>query len=322
MLNGDWHHPVHRPPASAQLEEVPRDRCLCCERTSGVTAGCRVALIAVELALAGCASNGTQPTTPTRPRYPAREISVGVTVAPRPVEVMGARGTAELRVQDPNLPRSPQLFVTLVRGVPREPRDVCFGTYAANESPEDGDVGCEVRGREPVVLTLSYQFIPLSSPLAKFTAVYGQAATGIRSVELIGPGDRVTSLPLSAHRMFLVAFSPTARGVVRLRLLFADGMSFTHAFSLALTDRDMGSWPRVRRRGAVFNYGIGENIVTKSYRQIIRQFGAPLRSFTKPNGTRCIYYDIVGYENGWTFCFKGQAMVGAAGNQPPPAGVH
>jgi hypothetical protein len=31
---------------------------------------------------------------------------------------------------------------------------------------------------------------------------------------------------------------------------------------------------------------------------------------------RCIYYDIVGYEHGWTFCFHGQAIVRAAGNQP------
>ena len=212
--------------------------------------------------------------------------------------------------------------MTLVRGVAREPRDVCFGTYIANESPEDGDVGCQVRGREPLVLTLSGQFIPRSTPVAKFTAVYGQAATGIRGVKLIDPGDRETSLPLSLDRMFLVAFSPTARGAFRLRLLFADGTSFTHAFSLPVTDHDTGSWPRVRRRGAMFNYGIGENIVTESYRQIIRQFGLPLRSFRKPKGARCIYYDVVGYENGWTFCFKGQAMVSAAGNQPPHAGVH
>jgi hypothetical protein len=287
-----------------------------------VTVGCRVALCVVALGLAGCASSATRPTTPTRLGNRAWGISFGVTVARRPGEVIGARGTAELRVQDPSRPRSPRLFVTLVRGVPREPRDVCFATYTANESSEDGDVGCQVRGREPLVLTLSHEFIPLSAPVAKFTAVYGQVATGIRSVELIDPGDRVTSLPLSAHRMFLVAFSPTARGAFRLRLRFADGMSFTHAFLLPLTDREVGSWPRVRRRGAVFNYGIGENIVTESYRQILRRFGPPLRSFAKPKGARCIYYDIVGYENGWTFCFNGQAMVSAAGNQPPPAGVH
>jgi hypothetical protein len=214
------------------------------------------------------------------------------------------------------------LFLTLVRSVPREPRDVCFATYTANERRDDGNLGCQVRGREPLVLTLSYQFIPRSSPLARFTAAYGQAAPGVSGVELVGPGDRKTSLPLSAHRTFLVAFSPTARGVVRLRLLFANGASFTHAFALPLTDREAGSWPRLRRRGAMFDGEIGENITTRSYRQIIRQFGPPLHSFIERKRTLCTYYDIVGYENGWTFCFRGQAMVGAAGNQPAPAGVH
>jgi hypothetical protein len=218
-------------------------------------------------------------------------------------------------------PEGPRLFVTLVHDVPREPRDVCFGTYTANESPEDGDLGCQVRGPEPLVLTLSYQFIPRSSPVARFTAVYGQAAPGVREVDLVGPGDGETSLPLSTHRMFLVAFSPTARGTVRLRLLSANGGSFTHAFSLPLTDREAGAWPRLRRRGAVFNYEIGENISSESYRQIVQRFGPPLSSYTKRNRTLCTYYDIVGDENGWTFCFKGQAMVGAAGNQPAPPGV-
>jgi hypothetical protein len=54
--------------------------------------------------------------------------------------------------------------------------------------------------------------------------------------------------------------------------------------------------------------------------QIIRQFGPPLRSFAKRNHTHCLYYDIVGYQHGWTFCFRGQAM--AAGDQPAPPGVH
>jgi hypothetical protein len=313
---------MHPFPRAGNGKGISRDSCRCCERSNDVTAGCRVALIAVALALVGCASNATSTITPARSASRARAVSVGVRVVPHLVGVMGARGTAELRVQDPNRPRAPRLFVTLVRGVPREPRDVCFGTYTANESPEDGDVGCQVRGREPLVLTLSYQFIPRSFPVARFTAVYGQAAPGVREVELIGPGDREISLPLSQHRMFLVAFSPTARGTVRLRLLFASGASFTHVFSLPLTNHEEGAWPRVRRRGAVFNYEIGENIVTESYRQIVQRFGPPLRNFTKRNRTLCTYYDIVGYQNGWTFCFKGQAMVGAAGNQPAPPGVH
>lgn len=180
-------------------------------------------------------------------------------LAPQPVDVTGGSGTAELRVQDPGRPGGPGLIVTLVRAVPREPRDVCFGTYTTNENPEDGDVGCQVRGREPLVLTLASQWIPRSSPTHRFTAVYGQAKPGIRQVELMG---------------------------------------------------------------AVFDYEVGENIITKTYRQIIRRFGPPLRGFTKRQPTRCAYYDMVGYQDGWTFCFQGQRIIGAAGNQPAPPGVH
>jgi hypothetical protein len=97
----------------------------------------------------------------------------------------------------------------------------------------------------------------------------------VRQIELIGPGNGETSLPLSAHRMFLAAFAPMARSTVQLRLLLAN--------------REAGPWPRLRRRGAVFDYEIGENIVTK------------------PNQTLCVYYDTVGYQHGWSFCFRANA---------------
>lgn len=61
--------------------------------------------------------------------------------------------------------------------------------------------------------------------------------------------------------------------------------------------------------------------MTRSYNQIIR-FGPPLKAFTKSGGVRCIYYDVIGYPTGWTFCFHGPRMVGGAGNQRPPVGAH
>ncbi len=140
-------------------------------------------------------------------------------------------------------------------------------------------------------------------------------------MRLIGAGATETSLPLSAHRMFLVAFSPMARDSFRLLARLADGSSFTHAFVLPLTHPEAGAWPRLRRRGAVFNYEIGESIVRRSYRQILEQFGPPLKTFVEPPGVRCVYYDVVGHENGWRLCFKGQTMAGATGEYPPPAGV-
>jgi hypothetical protein len=279
----------------------------------------RFSLAGVAVLLAGCGA--THVATPEKITPRDQLVSVGKPLVPRSVEVMGIPGTLELSVKDPARPTLPPVLVTLGRAVQREPRDVCFGSYVANQSPADGDVGCQVRGSEPLVLTLGYGFIPNSRPLARLTTMWGQVRRGVNVVQLVGPGAVRRSVPLSTHRMFLVAFSPFARGAVQLRLKLADGTWFTHAFTLPLTHGEAGSWPRTRRRGAVFNYGIGENIVQKSYRQLIAQLGPPLKTFPKPRGVRCIYYDIVGYETGWTFCFKGRQMVGAAGNQAAPAGA-
>jgi hypothetical protein len=284
--------------------------------------GALVALFAGALILFGCGAETTRPATAGHVQQAARTFAVGRPVSPRPVSVMGIPGTMELRVEDPALAGSPSVFVSLGRSVPREPRDVCFGTYVAGESPADGDIGCQVRGSQPLVLTLGDDYIPHSDPVARFITMWGQVKANVNRVTLIGPGGTHMSLPLSTHRLFLVAFSRSARGTVRLVAQLADGHVFTHAFTLPLTNREAGAWPRLRRRGAVFNDGVGENIVTKSYRQIIREYGPPLKSFTTRHRTRCIYYDIVGYSTGWTFCFRGQAMVAAAGNQQPPARAH
>ena len=282
---------------------------------------CSIALAGALLILVGGCGAGRTATGVAGSTTRIEAFAVGAPVSSRPVEVMGTPGTAELRVEDPANPASPPLFVTLGHGVAREPRDVCVGTYVANESPEDGDVFCQIRGREPLVLALGYGYIPHSEPVLQFTTVWGQADSDVDRVELIGPGATRVRLPLSPDRMFLVAFSPSAGGAARLVAQLADGRSITHAFTLPLTHREAGAWPRLRRRGAVSNAAIGENIVTKSYRQIIEEFGPPLSTISRPHGVRCIYYDIVGYEHGWTFCFHGQTMVGAAGNQPRPRGV-
>lgn len=294
----------------------------------------RVALFGFVVALTGCGSVATR--TRTRPSEPAQATRTGASVPgvrsqlvvlgepvqPRWVEVMGVSGTVELRVEAPDAPTAAPLFVTLGRIVQREPRDVCFGTYTANESPEDGDIGCQVRGLEPLVLTLGDQFISGLVSGEVFPVLYGQAGAGVMTAQLIGPGAQRRSVPLSGHRIFLVAFSRVAHGAFRLSLRFADGTTLQHSFQLPMDPHEHGAWPRVRRRGALFNYGIGENIVTKSLDQIMKQFGPPLRSYVEPDGVRCIYYDIVGYDRGWTFCFKGQAMTSAAGNQAAPAGAH
>ena len=234
---------------------------------------------------------------------------------------MGGPATVELRVDDPARPDLPPVFVTLGRPVPREPRIVCLGTYAGNQTPADGDVGCQVRGREPLVLTLQYDFVP--GKLSDF-AVRHRLRPGKRTGHAPA-ADRSRATAIAAAlgtRLFLATFSSSATGVFTLRAYLADGSTFTHPFTLPLSRREAGSWPGFRRRGALFNEGIGENIVNESYDQIIRRFGPPLTTSTNPGGVRCIYYDVIGYETGWTFCFHGQGMVGAAGNQRPPASGH
>jgi hypothetical protein len=222
---------------------------------------CGIALAAGLLILAGCGASRTATGVAQSTTHTA-VFAVGAPVPARAVEVMGTPGTVELRVEDPAGPASPPLFVTLGHAVAREPRDVCFGTYVANESPGDGDLFCQIRGGEPLVLTLGYGYIPRSDPVDRFTTVWGQVNSDVDRVELIGPGAARVRLPLSAHRMFLAAFSPSARGVVRRVAQLADGSSFTHTFTLPLSHREAGAWPRLRRRGAVFNDGIGEDIIT------------------------------------------------------------
>jgi hypothetical protein len=184
----------------------------------------------------------------------------------------------------------------------------------------DGDLGCQVRGDAPLAVVLGEDSVPGSA--GRFITVYGQAAGDVARVELIGPGARRVSLPLSAHRLFLASFAPSARGIVQLRAQLGDGATFSHTFRLPLARHESGPWPRVRRRGAVFDYEIGENITTESYRTVRRRFGPPLKTFDKPDTVRCVYYDVVGYATGWVLCFRGQRMVSAAGNQTAPKTAH
>jgi hypothetical protein len=78
---------------------------------------------------------------------------------------------------------------------------------------------------------------------------------------------------------------------------------------------------RYRRPGAVFNGEIGENIVGTPYRDIVKRFGQPLATLSSNRGERCVYYDVVGYDTGWSFCFMHGTVTAASGNQIPPRGV-
>lgn len=249
-------------------------------------------------------------------------LAVGVPVNSRAVVVLGLAGTRELAAGDPAHSLGPPLFATLIRAVQREPRDVCFGVYAGDESPADGDVACQVRSHDPLVVIAGDAAIPGRARASFATYVLGQASADVRRLALIGPNGTRT-LPLSLHRLFLARFAPAARGPVRLVATSADGRRFSRVFSLPVSSSqaDDRRW-RNRRPGAVFNDEVGENILSASYQQIVRRFGAPLKTSIRPGGERCGYYDVVGYPTGWMFCFKHGTMIGAAGNQTPPTGVH
>jgi hypothetical protein len=78
---------------------------------------------------------------------------------------------------------------------------------------------------------------------------------------------------------------------------------------------------RYRRAGAVFNDQIGERIIGTSHAQIVRRFGPPLATLNSRNSERCVYYDVVGYATGWSFCFKHGKLIAAVGGQQAPPGV-
>jgi hypothetical protein len=249
-------------------------------------------------------------------------VAVGKPVPGRVVMVLGSAGTIELSAADPGRSRSSSLFATLIRAVKREPGDVCFGVYASNESPEDGDVGCQVRGHDPLVSRVGEVPIPGRVRAVLTTYLLGQAPSDVTRVQLIGPSG-TQALPLSTHRMFLARFASATRGTVRLVAEFSDGRRFARAFNLPISGLHAdGRSRRYRRPGAVFNGEVGENIVSQSYRQLVNRFGNPLRTFAGRSAELCAYYDVVGYSTGWVFCFKHGAIVSAAGSQTPPAGVH
>jgi len=232
--------------------------------------------------------------------------------------VSGSGGTLELRAVEAGRSRRSSLLATLVRPVAREPRDACFGLYTANQDPVEGDVVCGVRRPDRFVSSLGETVIPGLPGNA--TYLLGQAPADVTQVQLVGPAGN-HRLPLSAHRVFLAVLSPSARGPVELRAVFADGHSLTSTFTLPLTDHQIAGALRYRRLGAVFNDEVGENILTQSYSQVVSRFGAPLATISSTHGTRCVYYDVVGDPNGWAFCFRHNTMVAAQGNQTPPAGV-
>jgi hypothetical protein len=118
-----------------------------------------------------------------------------------------------------------------------------------------------------------------------------------------------------------VLYAHGVRGSVRVIAYRRQGGSFTRTFSLPLSWRinRRPSHPH-RRRGAVFDDEIGENILQRSYTTIVRDFGPPA-AVHREHGGRCAYYQVVGRGTiGWRFCFADTGrMISASGNQHLPS---
>jgi hypothetical protein len=254
----------------------------------------------------------------TRTQTGSNLVAVGTPLPVRGVKAGAASGTLQLRAVGPERSSHWRVLATLVNPVARERDDVCFDVYAASEDPVAGDVLCSVRGHGRLVGVIGESSIPGAGRLSYLV---GQAPPGVIRVELLGlNGSR--RLRLSAAHMFLATFAHAARGRVELRATLSDGRNLTNAFTLPLSSAQMHAFSdRYRRPGAVFNGEIDENIVRTPYREIVKRFGQPLATLSNSHGKRCVYYDVVGYATGWSFCFKHGTMTAATGNQTPPPGV-
>lgn len=272
------------------------------------------AVAAGALLVSGCGGRAIR--QPSRAQTGLNLVTVGKPVPVRRVKDGAETGTLQLQAVGVGRSSHWRVLATLVNPVAREPDDVCFGIYTASEA-NLVDALCGVRGPGRLVGVIDGTGLQGAGSLY----LVGQTPPGAVRVELLGLGGS-RELPLSAAHMFLAMFAQAARGRVRLRATFSDGRHLTRAFTLPLsTAQTLAFSNRYRRPGAVFNNEIGENILGTPYRQIVKRFGQPLATLSDRHGERCVYYDVVGYSTGWSFCFKHGTMTAAGGNQIPPRGV-
>jgi hypothetical protein len=279
--------------------------------------GPRCVLVVAAVAAAPLASCGTS----AQPRPPAARahgpLSVGRPIAPRRVTVPGT-GTVELRAPSPTRGGRPAWLAIVLSTPGADPRDVCIATGLAGRSLGEANTYCAVRALRAAASFVAREGIPDRYGAAP-TLVSGVAPPSVRAVRLTGAGGTRT-LPLSTHRAFLAVYAPSVRGRVRIVSVGRDG-PVTTSFVLPLPARwslRRSRHPH-RRPGAVFDDEVGENILLRSYDEIVRRFGAPVAVRTE-QGRRCAYYEVVGRpRDGRRFCFAADGrMLSAGGNAALP----
>lgn len=241
-------------------------------------------------------------------------MSVGRPIAPRPVTVRGP-GTVELRARSPTGHGRPAWLAIVLSTPGADPRDVCVATGLAGRSLGEANTSCAVRTPRAAASFVARDGIPDRYGAAP-TVVSGVAPPGVRAVRLTAAGGTRT-LPLSTHRAFLAVYAPSVRGRVGIVSVDRAGTT-TSSFVLPLPPRwslRRSRHPH-RRPGAVFDDEVGENILLRSYDEIVRRFGAPAAVRTE-HGRRCAYYEVVGRAlDDWRLCFAADGRMLSAGGNP------
>jgi hypothetical protein len=271
-------------------------------------------VLAATAAVVGC-GGGHAPKPPVAPR--AGVVTVGRPVAGRAVRAP-TPGTVELRAASPVVGARQEWFVAVLRPPPGRPRDACLTIGLEEQDIGEADTRCDVL----VPRTGAISFVDVPGIPDRFgpspTVISGVASPGVRGVRLEGLGGS-RPLPLSKHRAFLAVYAPRARGKVSVVSQLGD-RDVVRSFDLPVPPRVyLAARHEHRRRGAVYDDEVGENITGRSYHQVARRFGPPA-AIRREQGLRCAYYEVVGSAgDGWRFCFARDGhMVSATGGSPPP----
>lgn len=240
-------------------------------------------------AIAGCSDGGASAHRQAQPA--SHVLVVGRPITPRPARIQRG-GTLELQATGVGSPRSPGFRLAVLRTPGADPRDLCVATVPVGLGVGEANTSCDVRSPGAAAVFVQQPGIP-DRLGPQPTVVAGIAPPDVVRVELNGPGGHRVP-PLSRHRAFLALYAHGVRGHVQLIADRATGAPAVRTFSLPLSPHaNLFPGHPHRRRGAVFDDEVGENIIGRSYSSVVHRFGPPA-AINRKNGAKCVYYEVVG----------------------------